>query len=63
MLTRRKLTKGKRCVSDFRHKFYINSRIAKTNLAFPLVKNILAMLGSSKCEVLVVIDFKDTFAQ
>ena len=37
MLISRKLTKGSRCVSDCR---LINTRIAKTSLAFPLVGDI-----------------------
>ena len=40
-----KLTKDKRCVSDFRD---INTRIAKNNLAFPLVRGTFTMLGNSK---------------
>ena len=36
MLTSRKLTKDKRVVTDFRH---LNVRIAKNNLAYPLLKN------------------------
>ena len=39
----------------------MNTRIAKTNLAFPLVRDILTMLGSSICEVLLVINLKDAF--
>ena len=31
------------------------------NLAFPLVKDTFSMLGSSRCEVLLVINLKDTF--
>ena len=36
MLTSRKLTKDKRVVTDFRH---LNVRIAKNNLAYPLVRD------------------------
>ena len=50
--------KDKRGVSNFRHR---NMRIAKTNLAFPLVKDTFSMLGSSNCEVLSVFDLKDGF--
>ena len=56
MLVSRKLTKGKRCVSDFR---YINTRIAKTNLGFPLVMDMYSMYGRANCEVLSVIDLKE----
>ena len=43
---------------DFRH---LNTRIAKNNLAYPLVKDTFTMWGNSKCEVLLVLDLKDTF--
>ena len=40
---------------------YLNVRIAKNNLAYPLVRDTFSVLGSSKCEVLSVLDFKDAF--
>ena len=58
MLINRKLTKDKRVVTDFRH---LNMRIAKTILAYPLVRDVFSMLGSSRCEVLSVLDLKDAF--
>ena len=58
LLINRKLTKDKRVVTDFRH---LNVRIAKHNLAYPLVRDTFSMLGTSKCEVLSVLDLKDTF--
>ena len=58
MLIGTKLMKDKRCASDFRH---INIRLAKTNVAFPPDKDTFWMLGSYKCEVLLVIDLKDAF--
>ena len=58
MLISRKLTKDKRVVIDFRH---LNVRIAKHNLAYPLVRDTFSVLGSSKCEVLSVLDLKDAF--
>ena len=58
MLISRKLTKDKRVVTDFRH---LNVRIAKNNVAYPLVRDTFSMLGSSKCEVLSVLDLKDAF--
>ena len=58
MLISRKLTHDKRVVTDFRH---LNVRIAKNNLAYPLLKDIHSVLGSSKCEVLLVLDLKDAF--
>ena len=58
MLISRKLTKDKRVVTDFRH---LNVRIAKNNLAYPLVRDTFSVLGSSKWEVLSVLDLKDAF--
>ena len=58
MLISRKLTKEKRVVTDFRH---LNMRIAKNNLVYPLIKDTFSVLGSSKCEVLSVLDLKDAF--
>ena len=36
-------------------------RIAKNNLAYPLLKDMFTLLGCSKCEVLLVLDLKDAF--
>ena len=58
ILISRKLTKDKRVVTDFRH---LNVRIAKNNLAYPLLKDTFSVLGSSRCEVLLVLDLKDAF--
>ena len=58
MLISRKLTKDKRVVTAFR---YLNVRIAKNNLAYPLLKDTFSVLGSSKCEVLSVLNLKDAF--
>ena len=58
MLVSRKMTQDKRVVTDFRH---LNMRIAKINLAYPLIKDMFTMLGSSKCEVMSVLDLKDAF--
>ena len=58
MLIRRTLAKDSRVVTEFRH---LNVRITKKNLAFPLLKDTFSVLGSSKCEVLSVLDFKDAF--
>ena len=58
MLISRKLTKDKRVVTEFRH---LNVRIAKNNLAYPLLKDTFSVLGSPKCEVLSVLDLKDAF--
>ena len=45
-------------MTDFRH---LNMRIAKSNLAYPLLKDTFSVLGSSKCAVLSVLDLKDAF--
>ena len=58
MLVSRKLTKDKRVMTDFRH---LNMRIAKNNLAYPLLKDMFTLLDNSKCEVLSVLDLKDAF--
>ena len=58
MLISCKLTQDKRVVTDFR---YLNIRIAKNNLAYPLVRDTFSVLGNSKCKVLSVLDLKDTF--
>ena len=52
------MTKDKRVVMDFRHP---NMCIVKNNLAYSLLKDTFSMLGSSKCEVMSVLDLKDTF--
>ena len=39
----------------------LNIRIAKNNLACPLVRDTFSVLGSSKCKVLSVLDLKDAF--
>ena len=58
MLIGRKMTKYKRVVTDFSH---LNMKIAKNNLAYPLLKDMFTHLGSSKCEVLSLLDLKDAF--
>ena len=58
MLVSRKLAKVKRVVTDFRH---LNVRIAKNNLAYPLVSDTFSVLGNSKCKVLSVLHLKDAF--
>ena len=58
MLISRKMPQDKRVVTDFRH---LNMHISKNNLAYPLLKDTFLMLGSSKCEVMSVLDLKDAF--
>ena len=48
----------KRVVTEFRH---LNVRIAKNNLASLLLNDTFSVLGSSRCEVLSVLDLKDAF--
>ena len=42
MMVFRKLTQDKRVITDFRH---LNTRIAKNNLAYPLVKDHIYNIG------------------
>ena len=58
ILISRKLTKDKRVVT---HLMHLNVRIAKNNLAYPLVRDTFSILGISRCEVLSVLDLKDPF--
>ena len=58
MLVSRKMTQDKRIMTDFRH---LNMRIAKNNLAYPLLKDMFTLLDSSKCKVMSVLDLKDAF--
>ena len=58
MLISHKLTQNKKAVTDFR---YLNVRIVKNNLAYPLVRDTFLVLGNAKCKVLSVLDFKDAF--
>ena len=58
MLISRKVTQDKRVVTDFRH---LNMWIVKKYLAHPLLKDMFTLLGSSKCEMLSVLDLKDAF--
>ena len=58
ILISRKLTQDKRVVTDFRH---LNMQIAKNNLAYPLLKDTFTLSGSTKCEVLSVLDLIDAF--
>ena len=58
MLISRKVTHDKRVVTDFTH---LNTRTAKNNLAYPLLKDTFSVLGSSRCEVLTVLDLKNAF--
>ena len=58
MLISRNLTQDKRVATDSRH---LNVRIAKNNLAYPLLKDMFSVLGSFKCQVSSVLHLKDAF--
>ena len=58
MLISQNVIQDKRVVTDFRH---LNVRIAKNNLAYPLVRDTFSVLGNSKCEILSVLDLQDAF--
>ena len=45
MLISRKMMQDKRAMTDFRH---VNMRIAKNNLAYPILKDTFTVLGNSK---------------
>ena len=51
ILISQKLTQDKRVVTDFKH---LNVRIAKNNLAYPLVRDTFLVLGNSKCKGLSI---------
>ena len=57
MLISRKV-KDKRAITDFRH---LNVKTAKSNLAYPLLKDTFSVLGSSQYKVISVLDLKDGF--
>ena len=58
ILISQKVTSDKRVVTDFRH---LNMKIVKNSLVYPLLRDTFALLGSSKCEVMSVLDLKDAF--
>ena len=52
------MIQDRRILTDFRH---LNTRIAYNNVAYPLKKDKFATLAYSKCDVLLVLDLKNTF--
>ena len=58
VLISRKVTKDKRVIRNLGH---LNIRIVKNNLVYSSLKNTFSMLGSSRCEVLSVLDLKNAF--
>ena len=55
MVISRKMTQDKRVVTYSRH---LNTRIAKNNLAYPLVKDTFTTLGNSKYDSFLSIRFE-----
>ena len=53
ILITRKLTDDMRPVVDFR---LLNTRILRRNTSIPLMKDVLSILGSSKCVVMSCVD-------
>ena len=47
-----------RVVGDFR---YLNKRLVKLNMTFPLVRECIQSIGASQCEVMSVIDLRDAY--
>ena len=47
-----------RVVGDFR---YLNKRLVKLNMTFPLVRECIQEIGASQCEVMSVIDLRDAY--
>ena len=47
-----------RVVGDFR---YLNKRLVKLNMTFPLVRECTQAIGASQCEVMSVIDLRDAY--
>ena len=52
------ILKDKRVITNFR---YLNIRIARNSLVYPLLKDTFPVLGSSRCEVLSVLHLNDVF--
>ena len=47
-----------RVISDFR---YLNSKLASVQLAFPLIRDVLAKIGSSGATLFTVVDLRDAY--
>ena len=58
MLIKKKDTTSKRLVADFR---FLNNRILKQNLPFPLVKDAIQIIGHSEATVISVLDLKEAY--
>ena len=58
MLIRKKDTDAKRLVTDFR---FLNQRIIKRNLPFPLLRDALQTIGHAQPTVISVLDLKEAY--
>ena len=57
-MVKRKQQNLYRVVTDFR---VLNERLVRVNHAFPIVRDCLEAIGASKCEVMSVLDLRDTY--
>ena len=58
LLVKRKQQNLYRVVTDFQ---VLNERLVRVNHAFPIVWDCLEAIGASKCEVMSVLDLRDTY--
>ena len=58
LLVKRKKQNLYRVVTDFR---VLNERLVRVNHAFPIVRDCLEAIGTSKCEVMSVLDLHDAY--
>ena len=54
----RKSSNIPRVVGDFRD---LSKRLIKLNMTFPLVRECIQAIGASQCEVMSVIDLRDSY--
>ena len=57
LLVKRKQQNLYRVVTDFR---VLNERLVRVNHEFPIIRDCLEAIGASKCEVMSVLDLRDT---
>ena len=58
MLITRKMSDIPCIITDFRH---LNSRLARLNCSFPLLRDAIQIQGASECELISVIDLRDAY--
>ena len=58
LLVKRKQQNLYRVVTDFR---ILNEQLVRVNHAFPIVRDCLDAIGSSKCKVMSVLDLRDAY--